>query len=486
MKLERRAGILLHLTSLGQGHGIGDMGLGAFEFIDFLKKSQITVWQILPLNPVDCYGSPYQSSSAFAGNSLLISLDELVGDGYLSPYELRKKPDFHDKAIDFKGIKEYKESLMRIAFFEFIRQGIPEEYYRFVSKQSYWLENYALFIALRKLFPNQAWNQWEKGLSLRKAATINRYKKVLQNEIEYQKFIQFIFFRQWNKVKKYANYHGIRILGDMPIFVSYDSSDVWSFPQYFALDEKGRPTKVAGVPPDYFSKTGQLWGNPLYDWEHMEQDNFLWMTNRVKHLLKQVDYIRIDHFRGFEACWEIPAGAKTAEEGQWVKAPGRNIFQNIHDCLGELPVIAEDLGFITPQVEELKQNFGFPGMKVLQFTLQEEIVAGSQEQNDVLYIGTHDNDTLVGWYNKEVLVGLTRNYKDSINNLCWELIETALQSNSQLVILPMQDVLGLDSEARMNYPGTVAGNWQWRLEKNALNDELAEKLAEVIEKYRRK
>jgi 4-alpha-glucanotransferase len=491
MKFGRESGILMHPTSLPSKFGIGELGSEAYGFVDFLESSRQRLWQILPLGPVGYGESPYQCFSAFAGNTMLISIERLIEDKLLFHEDIDALPDFDARLVEFEKVKAFKSELFRKAFNRFEAVNAGEDYNRFLEENNYWLDEFSFFMALKEYFGGAAWNLWDEEIAFRNAKMMNYYRNRLSGEIEYQRFLQYMFFSQWKLLKEYANKKGIKIIGDLPIFISYDSSDAWSQGHLFELDEEGNPAKIAGVPPDYFSETGQLWGNPHYKWNEMEKDGFKWWRDRFKLLLQMVDIIRIDHFRGFESYWEIPAGEKTAEKGRWVKAPGRKLFQTLRDCYGYMPIIVEDLGFITREVEELKNEFGFPGMKILQFTFDEPF-----EENSVVYTGTHDNDTTVGWYmkvkmkNPEVEDALKKyfNISGEIDEkaLCWILIEAALSSKANTAIIPMQDLLCLGSEARMNIPNTIGGkNWGWRLEKRLLTPELAQKLAELSAQYGR-
>lgn len=485
----RESGILLHPTSLPGSHGVGDLGPGAYDFVDFLARSKQKLWQVLPLNPPGYGESPFQSYSAFAGNPLLISLEALVKEGYLTPQEISSTQTFDKDRVQFDKVSAYKTALLKGAYLRFRERDRDPSYHTFVAKSS-WLPDYALFMALKEHFRSLPWNQWDRVVVLREESVLNEYRHQLQEEIAYHFFLQYIFFRQWLALKQYANTRGIRIIGDIPIFVSYDSSDAWANPQLFELDEQGNPTKVAGVPPDYFSATGQLWGNPHYKWEEMEKNAYAWWQQRFASLLEVVDIVRIDHFRGFEAYWEIPAGEETAINGQWVKGPGAKFFAAMIKHLGNFPVIAEDLGVITPEVVALKEQFQFPGMKILHFNLhaneKKEFLPHNYEINSVVYTGTHDNDTTVGWYQKlqeadrEFLAQYLELTSDMTEaDICWRLIETAFQCKSQRAIIPLQDVLALDSDSRMNYPGTVGGNWAWRYRRSDLTHELEQRLARL-------
>jgi len=466
----RESGVLLHPTSLPSAYGIGGLGREARAFIDFLQASGQGLWQILPLNPPGLGFSPYQCFSAFAGNPLLIDPEALVRDQLLTRQDLENPPLFPDDRVDFSRVETYKAGLWRRAFARFTALGgiNKKDFHNFCRENWHWLEDYALFMALKDHFQGLPWNQWEKAAAFRKPPAMQRYRQKLQEEVTFHHFLQYIFFQQWFALKEYAREKGIRIVGDLPIFVAHDSSDVWSRRDLFALDKKGNPSRVAGVPPDYFSEDGQLWGNPLYRWGEMEANGYRWWKDRFALLNRLVDLMRIDHFRGFEAFWEVAAGEESAVNGQWVKGPGEPFFRQVMAELGPLDVIAEDLGHITPEVEDLKVRLGFPGMMVMQFMLEgspgEKLSLPLYQKNTVLYTGTHDNDTMLGWYQQIAeaagRAGPSGTAEEEIN---WYYIELAMGSDAQRVIIPMQDLLGLGSEARMNTPGTARGNWGWRL-----------------------
>jgi len=497
----RQAGILMHPTSLPSKYGIGDLGNEAYEFIDFLHGSKQRLWQILPLNPVGYGNSPYQCLSAFAGNHLIISLDKLVSMGLLKQKDLKKTPTFNHHRVEFDKVKECKEKLLRRAFTNFNMLQMPPAYQEFLVENDFWITDYALFMALKKNFEGQSWNVWPSKIVTRQEQELAKYTSLLADEIAYHKFLQFIFASQWQELKEYAGKYDIKIIGDIPIFIAHDSCDVWANQHLFDLDSSGDPRTVAGVPPDYFCATGQHWGNPHYKWTDMEKDDYRWWRQRLQALLKLVDIIRLDHFRGFEAFWQIPANAKTAASGQWITGPGSKFFSVLEKYFGDLPIIVEDLGFITPQVDDLKHQFYFPGIKVLQFAIDYSENRRSSwlncEKNSVLYTGTHDNDTTQGWYHKLLLEdpkGAECIKKMLIHQLgpCdkgesygWRLIEFTYQSNANTLIVPMQDILCLGSEARMNLPGTVGSNWDWRCRGELLTNALQSKVADLVEKYNR-
>ncbi|MFZ5351538.1 MAG: 4-alpha-glucanotransferase [Bacillota bacterium] len=499
MNLGRKSGILLHPTSLPSKYGIGELGNEVYEFIDFLKESRQTLWQVLPLGPVGFGESPYQSFSAFAGNTLLISIDKLIEAGLLGYSDTQETPVFDIDKVEFCKVKKYKEKLLKRAYEGFLKSDLHEEYERFSGQNSFWLDDYALFMAVKEHFNNVAWNEWDADIAFRRPEAVEHYRKLLFRNIEYHKFLQYVFFLQWKNVKEYANSNGIKIIGDLPLFISNDSSDAWAKPELFEIDQSGVPLKVAGVPPDYFSETGQYWGNPHYRWDVMEKDDYSWWRDRFSLLFKMVDIIRIDHFRGFESYWEIPGNEKTAVNGKWIIGPGKKFFSTINKYLGDLPIIAEDLGFITREVEELKNEFGFPGMKILQFSFgrgsEERFLPHNYEENSIVYTGTHDNDTAVGWFNKshktqpealeQMLKYLGVESSVSEKEFCWALIETAYKSRSNAAVIPLQDILCLDTDARMNIPSTIGGNWDWRVRKEMLSAEISEKLSLLAAKYNR-
>ena len=502
----KTCGVLLHPTSLPSLYGIGDFGSEAAEFIDFLAEAGQKLWQILPINPPGSGDSPYMALSAFAGNPLLISPELLVRDGLLTAQVVATAAAALDQAavnsgqVDFPVAKAFKDKLFRQAFERFQAKPEPADYDKFCRENNLWLPDYALFMALSAYHNDLPWNKWEQPLIDRKPEVLAAWRITLADEIKYYSFLQYQFFRQWRTVKQYAHKRGIKIIGDLPIFVAHNSSDVWANQRLFKLDENGNPIAVAGVPPDYFSETGQLWGNPLYRWKAMAADDYLWWRERFACLLSQVDIVRVDHFRGFESYWEIPAGELTAVNGQWKKGPGMRFFQIVERYLGRLPIIAEDLGIITDEVVKLKQTLAFPGMKVLHFCFGS--VAGGQvppigiERDSVAYTGTHDNNTTVGWYQEDLADSpaekecvdayLGADAGDSAEELCWRLIALAYESKAATVIVPMQDLLALGSSSRMNRPGTMGGgNWAWRLNPGFCAQATAERLKQLVEKNRR-
>ena len=493
----RISGILLHPTSLPSKYGIGDLGKEAYNFIDFLEKSGQHLWQVLPLNPTGFGDSPYQSFSAFAGQPLLISPEHLKDLGLLSDNDLDDCPDSDPEQIDYGTIIPWKLSILKKAYEKYRHTSdkmLLEEYDSFYENNKFWLDDYALFMSCKEENNGKSWLEWEKKYQFPSSAFLTELKTTLKFEIGYYKFIQFIFFKEWYALKKYANEKEIKIIGDIPIFVSLDSADVWANKSLFQLDSKGYPLAVAGVPPDYFSETGQLWGNPLYDWDAHKKTGYKWWILRVQSQLDLVDYLRIDHFRGFEAYWSIPYGEKTAVNGKWKHGPKESLFLAIEKALGDhLPIIAEDLGIITPEVERLRDRFEFPGMKVLQFafeSVEESTFLPHQftTTNCVCYTGTHDNDTTVGWYEtaEETSRDKVRRYMNTDgNSVHFDFIRTCLGSIAAYAVFPLQDVLGLGKKGRMNCPGVAAGNWAWRYRKEMLTDELAKKLLDLTILYGR-
>ena len=494
---ERSSGILLHPTSLPGKYGIGSLGKEAYKFVDFLKKANQKLWQIFPLGPTGYGDSPYQCFSTFAGNPYLIDFDLLIEQNLLNEEDLRDV-DFggNEEYIDYGAIYNQKYPLLRKAYDNFKANG--NDYLRgkldaFKAENNDWLNDYSLFISLKNHFNGLPWTEWPHDIKVREEAAVSKYREELADDIEYNNFIQCLFFNQWDNLKKYANDNGIKIIGDIPIFVAVDSSDAWANPEIFLFDPELKPVKVAGVPPDYFSATGQLWGNPLYDWDKLKELNYKWWVDRVRANLSTCDIIRIDHFRGFEAYWAVPYGDDTAINGQWVKGPGIDLFNKIKEELGDLPIIAEDLGLMTQGVIDLRDATGFPGMKILGFAFdsneENEYLPHTYTKNCVVYTGTHDNDTLIGWFTKakEEDKQVARNYLNSHSDdeIHWDALRGAWSSVANMAIAPIQDFLGLGSEARINTPGVASGNWQWRLKDGVLTDELAERIAKLTKIYSR-
>lgn len=484
--MDRKSGILMHISSLQGEYGIGTFGEHAYEFVDFLKKAGQKYWQILPLGQTGFGDSPYQSFSAFAGNPYFIDFDILHEDGLLNKedYENINFGDKNDINYGLLFIEKFK--VLRIAYENF-KHVQDEEYEKFKEDQKLWLHDYAMYMAIKKHFNLKSWQNWDKGIKKREPQTLKRYNKILSDDIGFWKFIQFIFFKQWFNLKNYANSLGIEIIGDMPIYVSEDSVDVWSNQKAFLLDENQVPTKVAGCPPDAFSKTGQLWGNPIYDWNYLESTNYKWWIDRVRESLKMYDVVRIDHFRGFESYWEIPYGEETAINGKWVKGGGIKLFRAIKEALGDIKVIAEDLGYLTDDVIRFRDETGFAGMKILQFAFDgredNEYLPNNYIENCVAYTGTHDNDTVKGWLDKATQDEFNR-CKDYLNlnedeGYNWGFIKGVWNSKANISIAQMQDFLNLGSEARTNVPSTTGTNWKWRIKNGSLTDNLANKIYSI-------
>jgi 4-alpha-glucanotransferase len=506
MNFPRASGVLLHPTSLPSRFGIGDLGDDAYQFVDFLAEAKQTYWQILPLGPTGYGDSPYQCFSAFAGNTNLISPERIVEDGLLSREEIYQKPDFPEGRVDFGKLYEWKNWILGLAYERFSQttdNNLRDKFESFCHEQASWLEDYALFRAIKKSQEQKSWQKWEAGLLLREKFALTQARENLSEDVRAQKFQQWLFFRQWNELKTYSNSKNVKIVGDIPIFISLDSSDVWCNPSQFKLDEDGSPRVVAGVPPDYFSKTGQLWGNPIYNWEQMQRDGFRWWIERVKQTLKLVDIVRIDHFRGFAAAWEVPGRDPTAQFGRWVDVPGRELFDALKNAIGDLPFWAEDLGVITPDVRELRDSFGFPGMKILQYAFggdpRNHDLPHNYIKNCVVYTGTHDNDTTVGWFDSKAGASSTRDtaeinrehefclqYLNSAGReINWDFIRAAWSSVADTAIVPMQDLLGLGNEARMNLPASSQGNWYWQCREGEINKSIARRLRKLTEIYGR-
>ena len=530
---ERLSGILVHPTSFPSPYGIGDLGQGAYDFIDFLKEAGQHLWQVLPLGPTGYGNSPYQSYSSFAGQPLMISPDELKKAGLLEEEDLKDIPNWENPLrVDFDKVSEYKEKLLSKAYENFKaktylelaeveedkepkkeekaeakdaekadtkktkkpakKEDLTDKFEKWV-KNTDWVADYGLYMAVKGEFDGKCWQEWDKEIAFPTKDTKEKWAKKLADKVRYYEFRQFMFFEQWMKLKEYAHDNDVWIVGDIPLYISEDSADAWAAPEMFELDTKGYPKNVAGVPPDYFSATGQRWGNPLYNWTAQKKDGFKWWISRVKAQLVMTDYLRIDHFRGFEAYWSVPAKEETAINGKWVKAPGDELFAAIAKEFGDdLPIIAEDLGIITPEVEALRDKYNFPGMKVLQFAFdginENAFLPHYYPYNCVCYTGTHDNDTTVGWYKKanEASKDKVRRYMSiDGNNVSWDFIALALKSVAKYAIFPLQDVMRMDSDARMNTPGTMEGNWIWRYSKDQLKMDDAKNLRIMTELYGR-
>jgi 4-alpha-glucanotransferase len=493
--IERNSGIILHITSLPGQEGIGTLGRDAFRFVDFLYETKQKLWQILPLGPVGYGNSPYQCYSAFAGNPLLIDLQFVVEDGLLTKKDLNAIPKFPGKRVDFEKVEAWKYPLLRKAFGHFQLnkpENFEDEYHHFLKENGWWLHDYALFMAAKKHFQDAHWSEWEHDLKFRKKKAIQKYSEILSEEIDYRKFLQFLFFRQWFRLKAYAFSKKVQIFGDMPLYVSGNSADLWTNTDIFMLDKNLKSTQVGGVPPDYFSETGQLWGNPVFNWERLEQRNFDWWLARLHFNVHLFDKVRIDHFRGLESFWSVPADEKTAINGQWIQAKGFQLLKKFKEQVDYLPLIAEDLGMITPEVEQLRDDFKLPGMKVLQFAF------GSGPENEHLphnylpkffaYTGTHDNDTTLSWL--RLLKGeerkLVRRYLGRPGKRTLQKgIEWIWASSAQSALMPMQDLLQLGTKARLNTPGVANGNWEWRFNLRQLKAKHRKFLAAITEKYNR-
>ncbi len=492
--MERSSGILLHISSLPNKHGIGTMGKEAYKFVDFLKKSGQKHWQILPVGPTGYGNSPYQAYSAFAGSALLISLDMLVDDRLLSGKDLDGLKALATNKVEYDLVDEVKSILLRKAFqvFKDNFESFKEEYYTFLDQNSWWLDDYALFRALKQRDEELVWNEWEPEYKKRKDDKIKAAWHEFADEIYYQRFVQFVFFRQWFALKKYANENGVSFIGDLPLYVSLDSSDVWANQDIFVLDEEGIPIQVGGVPPDYFSKTGQLWGCPVFNWDRIKKRRFDWWVARVHFNLSMFDLIRIDHFRGLESFWSVASTEKTAVVGEWLPAKGYELLSLLQSQIDKLPVIAEDLGLITPEVEKLRDDFNLPGMKVLQFAYSSDEtnvnLPHNYNKNFVVYTGTHDNDTTLGWVKsltRKERKNLKKHYGLRRRQLPKKMIETAWSSVADIAIIPLQDLLGLDSKARMNIPGTPSDNWEWRFRWYDLKDAHVRYLKDITRLYNR-
>jgi 4-alpha-glucanotransferase len=508
MRSPRESGILLHPTSLPGRFGIGELGPEAARFVDFLADARQTLWQVLPLGPTGYGDSPYQCFSAFAGNPLLISLDLLAADGLLISDDLAGAPPFPERQVDFAAVIAFKRPLLARAAARFREHAAAPDRRAFADycdRQAGWLEDFALFMALKDAHGGVAWTEWAADAAARRPEALARWRQRLEAELHARRVEQFLFSRQWHSLRAQAHARGVRLFGDVPIFVAHDSADVWAHPELFHLDPQGRPTAVAGVPPDYFSATGQLWGNPLYRWDALARTGYRWWTWRLRAALELVDLVRLDHFRGFEAYWEVPAGEATAVKGRWIKGPGAALFQALQRELGEpLPIVAENLGVITPEVEALRRRFGLPGMAILQFAFGTDSQANdflphNHTRDLVVYTGTHDNDTIVGWWTSAGAGDSTRSARqvDDERDFCrrylatdgreihWDFVRAALGSVAQRAVVPAQDLLGLGSEARMNLPGRASDNWRWRLAPGQLTAEVSRRLRELTDVYAR-
>jgi 4-alpha-glucanotransferase len=508
MDSRRASGILLHIISLPSPHGIGDLGVEAHEFVDALADSSQAIWQVLPIGPTGYGHSPYQSPSAFAGNPLLIDLQELARRGWLDEQSLADVPRFRADQVEYDRVLAWKTQQLREAFRRFSEQADPlelEQLQTFRTENDAWLADYAFFQALKDHFGGVQWTLWPEELRERDPTALAQWSQKLAPDIDFQRFGQWSFFRQWHLLREHAQQRGVQIVGDVPIFVAHDSADVWAGKHLFLLDPDGVPSVEAGVPPDYFSATGQLWGNPIYDWKQMAAEGYAWWIRRIRQAMSLFDLIRLDHFRGFVAHWEVPRGSPTAAPGRWLPGPGAALFTALQKQLGNLPILAENLGVITPPVEQLREEFGLPGMCILQFAFGTDPMAPHYRphnfvENSVVYTGTHDNDTTVGWFRSQAGEGTTRT-ADEISRerdyalryvgtdgyeIHWDFIRLAIASVARLAIFPMQDVLGLGTECRMNMPSTASGNWLWRMRPGEFTREHQFRLLRLAETFERK
>jgi 4-alpha-glucanotransferase len=506
MPFPRSSGILLHPTSLPGRFGIGDLGEEARHFADFLHAAGQSIWQVLPVNPTGYGDSPYQSFSAFAGNPLLISLEELRLRGYLTDSDFAHAPAFPAVEVDFARVIPFRLELLVAAAGRFSSSAVPDDralYDNFIASNAYWLDDFALFMAAKSAHNLVAWTEWDPALAQREPGAMDAWRQRLASQINAQKYWQFEFHRQWCALQAYCHARGIRIMGDVPIYVAHDSADVWAHPEMFYLDENGGPTQQAGVPPDYFSATGQLWGNPIYRWDRLRENGYQWWIDRFRAALAIFDMVRLDHFRGFEAYWEVPAGETTAMNGRWIKGPGADLFRVLTRTLGDLPIVAENLGVITPEVEAIRNEFGFPGMAILQFAFGNDPQGPSFRPHNYIrnlaaYTGVHDNDTVVGWWTGGI--GDSTRTADDVKKehdfartylgfedepIHWVMIRQVMRSVADIAVVPLQDVLGLGSEARMNVPGRPSGNWRWRYVADTLKPDLSERLRRYSMMYSR-
>jgi 4-alpha-glucanotransferase len=495
MRFPRSSGILLHPTSLPGQFGSGDLGASAYHFVDWLVTAGQSIWQMLPLGPAGLANSPYMSLSAFAGSPLLIDLQYLVSQGWLAQEDLHTTQDLSVYHVDYEEVIAFRIKLLAKASKQFFKHGKSEDrklYSHYCAIEKSWLDDYSLFQALNDEYGDREWSSWNADLAQREPNRLKKASAEFQENVDFHKFTQWCFARQWSLLKKYANDRNVILVGDIPIFVAYHSADVWAHPEEFFLDKDGMPTVVAGVPPDYFSKTGQRWGNPLYRWSVMKENRYRWWIERFRKTFALFDVLRIDHFRGFESYWEIPEEEETAIQGRWVKGPGEGFFKIVQRKLGSLPIIAEDLGIITTEVYALREKLEFPGMKVLQFAFnsgpENAFLPHRYDPNCVVYTGTHDNDTTQGWYEKAS--NHERNFvqrycKTDGKEIHWDFIKLALESVADIAIIPFQDVIGLGNEGRMNFPGTIEGNWEWRFTWDQVGTHLANRLYELTALYGR-
>ncbi len=494
----RGSGILMHISSLPSDYGIGDLGPGAFRFADFLSDTKQRYWQILPLTPTSLSrdNSPYHTSSAFACNRILISPEGLVQDGFLNPSDLEPMPDFPADRVDYLSVTTYKEKLFSIAYHRFKQKREDFAYGQFCKANSFWLENAALFWALDSQLKEKAWSDWAAPIRDRQPETLDELRREFRESVGKETFLQYVFSKQWFALKAHCNEKNIKIIGDLPIYVDYGSADVWSQPELFKLDDMRHPATVAGVPPDYFSETGQLWGNPVYDWDEHRRQGYRWWLQRIARNLTLFDVVRLDHFRGFVQCWEVPATEKTATNGRWADVPTYDFFDTVSKRFHTVPFIAEDLGFITPDVREVIRHYGFPGMGVLLFAFGDDFpkspfLPHHLNRQSVAYTGTHDNNTVCGWFETEASSQAKKRLfqylgrEVAAEDIHWEMIRMLMMSAADTVIFPMQDILGLGSDSRMNRPAGTAGNWQWRLDPGRLTPDLTRRLSQMVAIYAR-
>jgi 4-alpha-glucanotransferase len=507
LKILRSSGILLHPTSLPGRFGIGDLGPQAFGFVDFLQAAGQRIWQVLPLGPTGYGDSPYQCFSAFAGNPLLLSPECLFQEGLLTCEELESYPTLPDNRVDYGLVTRFKLPLLKLAADRFLEVASPaqrDDFEQFCSRHARWLDDYALFMSLKEANEGKPWPSWEPAIARRRPEALQEQRRLLESSIFAHRFYQYQFYRQWSSLRRYASGRGLIFMGDIPIFLAHDSADVWAQPEHFKLNRDGSPKVVAGVPPDYFSPTGQRWGNPIYRWQAMARTGFAWWIERFRSVLELVDIVRLDHFRGFESYWEIPALEETAINGRWVRCPGNRLFAALQRAVGNLPIVAENLGVITPEVEALRKRFGFPGMAVLQFAFGDDnpdspFLPHNFKRNLVVYVATHDNDTTIGWWNSVAGTDSTRSAADiqrersfvmrylntDGRELNWALIRSALASVADLAIVTSQDLLGVGNEGRMNTPSRASGNWSWRCPPAGLSGDIALRLLDLTRLYSR-
>ncbi len=493
MMAKRSSGVLLHISSLPSHYGIGDLGPQSFLFVDFLHATHQRYWQILPLNPTDgiYHHSPYSSFSAFAGNTLFISPQQLVKEGWLDKEDIEVTPLFSNDEVDFPAVVDYKNKILNLTYEKNARKLKQDSSYKaFCKKESAWLDDFSLFVVLKEYFAVDVWSQWPQDVKNRDPQSLDYLRKELKEEIEKQKFFQFLFYHQWHRLKDYCAKKHVQIIGDIPIYVNDDSGDVWANQHLFKLNEKKEPEFVAGVPPDYFSETGQRWGNPVYDWEELKKIKFVWWLERIRHNLKLFDVVRVDHFRGFVAYWEIPCAEKTAINGHWVNVPKDEFFAAVLKEFPKAPIIAEDLGIITDDVRETMKTYGFPGMKILLFAFDGDLkthpyIPENYLERCVVYTGTHDNNTVRGWFMEEASEETKEKFfgylgkKITADEVSWTMVRLAFQSKAQMAIIPLQDLLSLGSSARINKPATTQGNWKWRLTMESLDEDLSVKLTSL-------